>query len=207
MKRFVLFTLFFSLLALSVSAQSVNQSEVLRKINAAASTLKTMQCDFVQTKYLKMLNDKMVSKGHMYYQQSDKLRWEYTSPYTYTFILNGQKVLLNKGKRSDVIDVNQSKVFKEIARLMMNTVTGKSLSSGKDFKVSITQTQGEWVATLLPQRSNMKQMFQKILLHFNKAQSIVSSVELIEKKGDRTVIQLRNVQKNKTISAHTFAIQ
>lgn len=208
MKRLILLTIALTLLAVGrMGAQSVNQQEVLRKINATASALKSMQCDFVQTKHIKLLNDKMVSKGRMYYQQSDKLRWEYTSPYTYTFVLNGQKVMLNKGQRSDVIDVNQSKVFKEIARLMMNTVTGKSLASGKDFKVSISQTQSEWVATLIPQRSNMKQMFQKILLHFNRAQAIVSTVELIEKKGDRTVIQLRNVQKNKTINAHVFTIQ
>lgn len=206
-RRNILLTLLLCLLtALPAMAQSVNQTEVLRKINATASALKTMQCDFVQTKYLKMLNDKLVSKGRMYYQQSDKLRWEYTSPYAYTFVLNGQKVKLTKGQRSDVIDVNQSKVFREIARIMMNTVTGKSLASGKDFRVSITQTQGEWVATLLPQRKEMKQMFQKIVLHFSKSAAMVSTVELIEKKGDRTVIQLKNVQKNKAVNAKLFAV-
>lgn len=208
MKRTVLLTVILALLALChTEAQSVNQQEVLRKINAAASALKTMQCDFVQTKYLKLLNDKMVSHGKMYYQQSDKLRWEYTSPYVYTFVLNGQKVMLNKGQRSDVIDVNQSKVFREVAGIMMNTVTGKSLANGKDFKVSVAQTQGEWVATLLPQRREMKQMFQRIVLHFSKAASMVSTVELVEKKGDRTVIQLKNAQKNKAVNEKLFAVR
>lgn len=187
-------------------AQSGADAKVIMQINAVASRMKTMQCDFVQTKHMKMLNDKMVSRGKMYYQQSDKLRWEYISPYTYTFVLNGSKVLLGKGKRSDVINVNQSKFFKEIARIMMNSVIGKCLTDKKDFRTSIATAQGEWIATLVPQRKEMKQMFQKIVLHFNKQRMMVSTVELVEKKGDRTVIQLTNVKTNSQINAKVFSV-
>ncbi len=192
---------------MTVSAQQkVDEAKVKQQINAVASGMKTMQCDFVQTKYLKMLNDKMVSKGKMYYQQTNKLRWEYISPYTYTFVLNGSSVLLSKGNRNDVINVNQSKFFKEIARIMMNSVVGKSLVDSKDFKVSLTGSSTEYVATLIPQQKQMKQMFQKIVLHFNRQKSTVSMVELIEKKGDKTVIELKNVKVNTAVNAKVFDI-
>lgn len=187
-------------------SQSTADAKIKQQINAVSSKMQTMQCDFVQTKYMKLLNDKMVSQGKMYYQQSDKLRWEYTSPYTYTFVLNGSKVMLNKGKRSDVINVNQSKFFKEIARIMMNSVVGKCLTDEKDFKVSISSTATQWVATLVPQRKDMKQMFQKIVLYFSRSAKMVSTVELIEKKGDRTVIQLKNVKTNSPINAKVFSV-
>ena len=87
-------------IASAFAQQKVDAAKVKQQIAAVAANMKTMQCDFVQTKYLKMLNDKMVSRGKMYYQQSNKLRWEYTSPYTYTFVLNGNNVRINKGKRS-----------------------------------------------------------------------------------------------------------
>lgn len=188
------------------TAQTVNETKVMQQINAVASAMKTMQCDFVQTKYIKMLNDKMVSRGKMYYQQSDKLRWEYTSPYTYAFVLNGSKVLISKGNRSDVINVNQSKFFKEIARIMMNSVVGKCLTEKKDFKTSISGTSTEYVATLYPQQKQMQQMFQKIILHFNRQKSTVSKVELIEKKGDRTVIELQNVKTNAPVNGKVFTV-
>ncbi len=188
------------------TAQTVNETKVMQQINAVASAMKTMQCDFVQTKYIKMLNDKMVSRGKMYYQQSDKLRWEYTSPYTYAFVLNGSKVLISKGNRSDVINVNQSKFFKEIARIMMNSVVGKCLTEKKDFKTSIYGTSTEYVATLYPQQKQMQQMFQKIILHFNRQKSTVSKVELIEKKGDRTVIELQNVKTNAPVNGKVFTV-
>ncbi len=188
------------------TAQTVNETKVMQQINAVASAMKTMQCDFVQTKYIKMLNDKMVSRGKMYYQQSDKLRWEYTSPYTYAFVLNGSKVLISKGNRSDIINVNQSKFFKEIARIMMNSVVGKCLTEKKDFKTSISGTSTEYVATLYPQQKQMQQMFQKIILHFNRQKSTVSKVELIEKKGDRTVIELQNVKTNAPVNGKVFTV-
>lgn len=206
MKRVLFFLMALCLCLLNLSAQKVNEAKVKQQINAVASKMKTMQCDFVQTKYLKMLNDKMVSRGKMYYRQSNKLRWEYTYPYTYTFVLNGSRVLISKGKRNDVINVNQSKFFKEIARIMMNSVVGKCLTDSKDFKVSLTGASAEYVATLYPQQKQMKQMFQKIILHFNKQNSTVSKVELIEKKGDRTIIELKNVKSNATINAKVFGI-
>ena len=52
----------------------------------------------------------------------------------------------------------------------------------------------------------MKQMFQKIILHFNKQKSTVFKVELIEKKGDRTIIELKNVKNNVPINAKVFGI-
>lgn len=206
MKRVLFFLMALCLCLLNLSAQKLNEAKVKQQINAVASKMKTMQCDFVQTKYLKMLNDKMVSRGKMYYQQSNKLRWEYTYPYTYTFVLNGSRVLISKGKRNDVINVNQSKFFKEIARIMMNSVVGKCLTDSKDFKVSLTGASAEYVATLYPQQKQMKQMFQKIILHFNKQNSTVSKVELIEKKGDRTIIELKNVKSNAPINAKVFGI-
>ena len=206
MKRVLFFLMALCLCLLNLSAQKVNEAKVKQQINAVASKMKTMQCDFVQTKYLKMLNDKMVSRGKMYYQQSNKLRWEYTYPYTYTFVLNGSRVLISKGKRNDVINVNQSKFFKEIARIMMNSVVGKCLTDSKDFKVSLTGASAEYVATLYPQQTQMKQMFQNIILHFNKQNSTVSKVELIEKKGDRTIIELKNVKSNAPINAKVFGI-
>ena len=208
MKKLIVLIMSLTLGFTSISAQrKVNDAKVIQQINAVATSMKSMQCDFVQTKYLKMLNDKMVSKGKMYYQQSNKLRWEYTSPYSYAFVLNGSKVLISKGKRNDVINVNQSKMFKEIARIMMNSVVGNCLTDKKDFKVSLAASGTDYIATLYPQQKQMKQMFQKIILHFNKAKSTVSKVELVEKKGDKTIIELKNVRVNGAVSPSVFLVK
>ena len=206
MKRYLLLLLV-CLSVVSLSAQTLNEAQIRQRVNQAAAAMKTMQCDFVQTKHLKMLNDVMVAQGKMYYQQHSKLRWEYTNPYAYTFVLNGDKVLLKNRQRNDVIDVNQNKMFREIASIMMSSVVGNCLSDDKTFKTTITTANGEWIATLVPKRKDMRQMFQKIVLHFNQQRAVVSCVEMVEKNGDKTVINLKNIRTNETINAAVFAVR
>lgn len=195
----------FMLMQLTCFAQG-NSQQIIDQINSATSKLSSMQCDFVQTKTVKILNEKLVSKGRMWYQQPNRLRWEYLTPYTYTFVFNGAKVSLKKNNRNDVIDVNRNRMFKEIASIMMNSVVGKCLTDKKSFRTTVRDTSAEWVATLVPLSKELKQMFTGIVLHFNKEKNVVVKVEMLEKNGDTTVIVLNNIIKNHKIDAKTFTV-
>lgn len=207
MKKIFLTTVMLCLTLINLSAQELSELNVKEKINAAAASLQTMQCDFEQTKELKMLHKELTVYGKMYYQMSDKLRWEYTKPYSYIFILNADKVLLKNQNRKDIIDVNQNKLFKGIAQIMMNSVVGNCLTDDKSFKTTIISTPKEWIATLLPLRKDMKQMFQKIIIHFNRQKTIVAAVELVEKNGDKTIITLKNIRQNEPIKESIFDLR
>lgn len=183
------------------------QEAVIAKINGIAASIKTMQCSFVQTKHLSLLKDVMVSKGKMYYEQGQRLRWEYTSPYTYVFVLNGNQVTLKSSQSKNEIDIQQNKVFQEIAHIMMSTVTGKCLSDAKSFKVSISAENNRWIASLMPLKKEMKQMFSTIRLSFNSVQPMIESVEMHEKNGDKTVIELKEIKTNIPIDEKVFMVR
>ena len=202
--RFLFIILSFLSIHTLVYGQKTEQ-EIIEKINSEAMKLASMQCEFVQTKKVVLLNDRMVSKGKMFYKQSNKLRWEYTTPYTYVFVLNGSKISFGKNQQ-DVIDVNQSRVFKEIASIMMNSVVGKCLSDKKSFKTTIKVSNSEYIATLIPRTKEIKRLFNTIILHFDKQQSFVVRVELIEKNGDVTTIDLKNIKKNNPVNDQVFSI-
>ncbi len=199
----IIVTLLF--VTLSTYAQG-DEAQMKKRIAEAAQALTSMQCDFVQTKQIKMLNDKLISQGRMCYSQKDKLRWEYLKPYQYVFIMNGDRVLLKNKEHSDVINIQQNKLFREIARVMMSSVMGSCLTDNRTFKVALQEKNGEWAATLIPQRKDMKQMFQRIVLHFDQRQATVCRVELLEKNGDMTTIDLKNIRKNETIALSQFTI-
>lgn len=201
-----LISIAFLLASLLALAQG-GEAQARQKIAAAAQAMQTLQCDFVQTKQLRMLNNKMVATGRMCYSRNDKLRWEYQKPYQYTFIMNGDRVLLRNRERSDIIDVRKNKLFREIARIMMSSVVGDCLNDDRTFKTTIATAGVEWVATLTPLRKDMRQMFQTIVLHFDQRQATVSRVELTEKNGDKTVIDLKNIRKNETIAPALFAVE
>lgn len=72
-----------------------------------------------------MLKSSVSSRGKMYYSKPNRLRWEYTSPYRYQFVMNGQTVTMRNARGTSRADVAQSKVFKEITRIMMSSVRGR----------------------------------------------------------------------------------
>lgn len=204
---FLCFTAGMSITRSQDRSQTPSQAEIIEAIDRSASMLRSLQCDFEQTKELSLLQDSMVSRGVMYYlQEGGKLHWEYQTPYCYTFILNGNRVMIRSGERTDVIETSENRMFREIARIMMNSLTGKCLSDTLDFEVQISMDTGLWIAELTPRRREMGQFFSRVILHFNPDRHLVSRVEMIEKNGDRTVIDLKNMKTNVNIDESVFAV-
>lgn len=207
MTKKIIFTLLLMLLSVTASfSQNYTQAQVRQRINSVAAHTNSMTCDFVQTKTLHMLKSKVVSCGNMYYCKPNKLRWEYTSPYHYIFILNGQTVWLKNSKGDSKINVAQSKMFKEITRIMMSSVLGTCVSNNRDFNVSLQGRGNSWYAVMTPKRNPMKQMFSQIVVYFDMAKSMVSSVKMVEKNDDATVITLKNIRTNTPVNAKVFSL-
>lgn len=205
----------FLVLLLCISAgisaqQTVSEAEskkMIEQIGTAAGKITALQCDFRQVKHLSLLKTEMVSRGKMYYKGGKLLRWEYVSPYAYTFILNNDKVMMKSGGKTDVVSVKSSRLFQEIARIMMNSITGKCLSDAEDFSVTMYATEGKWMASLQPKQKDLSQFFSRIQLSFDPKLQMVTTVELVEKGGDVTRITLNNVKKNVAISDGAFTVK
>ena len=186
-------------LLIASPAMAQDTKAARQHIVEAARGMKTMQCDFVQTKQTKLLADASVSKGRLSYRQPDWLCWEYTSPTAHTFQIDGQKVLMNDSRGSREVDIRRNRMYREMARLMTNIMSGQSLVGDQDFQVSLVPADDkktEWVATLVPRRKEVRRMFASIILRVTPARWLVRQVELVESKGDRTIIELKNIKIN-----------
>ena len=186
------------------SVPARQQAQMFQTINAAASKITSITSSFTQVKTISFLNDKVRSTGNLYFTNQQQLRWEYISPYQYTFIINGEKVHIKNGKRSQTIDVKSSQIFKSIARMMMNSITGRNLMDKRDYTSRRCLRGPEWVAIMTPRRSEIKNMFKCETLYFNEQHSMVSRVVMTEPSGDTTVITLSNVKINATIPEQIF---
>ena len=168
--------------------------------------MKGMQCDFVQTKRMKLLSKEMQSKGIMYFKRPNKLRWQYIAPYDYTFILNGDKVQIKSSKSTKNIDVQGNKMFRQITNIILNSVTGGSLKSSSDFTVEVYKKDNTYFAKLYPKKKELKQLYQVIEIYFDSALTMVNSVRMVEKTGDETRVNLINTKLNIAIDEKMFAV-
>lgn len=182
-------------LAGSVSAQDLKllSPDEARKaaaaINSANAGVKSLQADFLQVKEMTMVKERMVSSGKMYFQDGN-LRWEYVKPSRSVFVTNRDLMKSNK-------------MFKGIADMMVNSVSGINLDD-PSFQVTMFSPGKGYVAELVPQKREMKQMFKKIRLQFG-SDDRVRQIELEESQG-RTVITLSNVKYNVSLDPGLFKV-
>ena len=153
-----------------------------------------------QSKSMKLLSKEMKSEGVMYFKKPDKLRWQYMSPYDYTFILNGDKVGIKSQKSTKNIDVQGNKMFRQITNIILRSITGGGLKSSADFTVELYKTDKEYFAKLYPKKKELKQIYRLIEIHFNPQLTMVNMVKMEEKTGDVTIVKLTNIKPNATIN-------
>lgn len=182
------------------------KKEAIDHISASAGKIKSMRCSFTQTKNLSMLADKVTSSGVLLYSHPGRLRWEYKSPYKYLFIFNGEKVHIGSKSKKETIDVRKNKVYREVARIMMSTITGQVLSGSSDFICDISGTPASWIVTMTPKKKELKLIFKKIELTFNRNDSTVSGIKIYEKNGDTTDLKFSDISINPAINETVFAI-
>ena len=203
MKKYILLSL---LLAFSSSMFSQTklsleqQKQIIDRIDKAASGMKSMQCDFVQTKSMKLLKRDMQSKGVMYFKQPNLLRWQYTSPYDYIFIL----IDLTFDGMNKIVQKN--KMFRQITNIILKSITGGGLKSSTDFQVEIYNSSTGYFAKMYPKKKEVKQIYDVIEIYFNQELTMVSGVKMYEKTGDVTMVSLDNVRYNLSINEELFKI-
>lgn len=215
MLKRLIWILCFCLPLLSVGAQGLKRADaaqskaMIERINKTASGIRSIDCQFTQVKTLRFLDDEMTSEGRMLFMaDGGRLRWEYQRPYSYTFVLNGDKAYMRSGQgRQQTVNVSQSRLFQGIAEVMMNSVTGKGLTTSSDFACTMYTAGDEWVARLTPKGKAMKRLFREIRLHVGAQRQMVTKVEMTEQTGDTTVITLKDVKTNGQIDEKMFAAQ
>lgn len=203
MVRCCLFLVIAMASALGVTA---SDDDVVGILGSQASEIETMTCDFVQTKQMSLLADKLVSYGTMAYRRPGSLRWEYTRPYSYRFIFNGDKVFVGNDDRNSVIDAGSNRIFGQIARIMLNTVTGHIDELHRDFLVEVKGDGPVRVLSMTPKKRELKQLLRMVELTFDEETGVVTHIGLTEKNGDVTDIALSDIKKNRPIDEKIFGV-
>ena len=122
-------------------------------------------------------------------------------PRSVSLLDNAKAWTISSGK---VTDVSANKMFKGLGRMLIGCLEGKVVNDGKSFRIEISESQDHWAVKLLPQKNDVKQMWDSIVLHFVPSLNAVVKVEMNEKSGDATVVELKNMKVNCSIDDKEF---
>jgi outer membrane lipoprotein-sorting protein len=213
-KHFAILIVFIGLTTFSAHTQNTSFKPMgdtdakafTKKAAAASAKLTSLQCNFTQKKNISVLSEVITSKGKLLFKAENMLRWEYTSPYFYLFILNNDKVFLKNDNSSQQFDVKSNKLFKEISSLMVNGIRGDKLIDESKYQVQFFENSSQVMVKLFPKNKEMKSLISAIQLYFNKTTYLVNSLDMNEQSGDVTSIVFTDMVLNQQLSDEKFTV-
>ena len=184
----------------------------LKDINAfkadfaiASQKTTSIKSDFVQEKNLSLLADKIVSKGKFWFKKENMVRMEYTRPFQYLMIINGQNIYVKDSQKENKISSKSNKLFQQINKIIIDCVKGEALESG-DFNARVFEGKESYLVELSPVNKNLQTLFKNINVIAEKKNYEVTGIEMHEPSGDNTIIHFNNRQLNTTIPDALFAV-
>lgn len=214
MMKYRIVMLVVSLLAISFSmraqkagfAAMANTGALQQALAKNAQVTQSISSDFNQVKNMKMLNDKVSSKGKFYYKQSDKVRIEYTSPFSYLLVMNSGMIAVKENGKVSKINTRNSLTMQSVNKIMMDCMRG-TVFNNKDFSVKAYASSAQYLLTLTPVSSAVKGLFKNIDVYINKSDNQVAKLIMTENGGDNTVMTFTNRKLNSNLADALFSVR
>jgi outer membrane lipoprotein-sorting protein len=185
--------------------RSVTDLATFKKQFAVESAkVSSIESSFSQEKVLTALTERITSTGKFWFKRSNKVRIEYIKPYTYTMIMNGDKMLLRDDQKENLVNVRSNKLFQQINQIMIDCVQGTVLDS-KDFNVRVFEDDRTYLLEMIPTSRSLREFFSTIVLKVGKKDFTAASIEMNEKSGDSTTIFFKDKKLNTQFSDAVFA--
>lgn len=203
----------FLLLSFTISAQvpagykPVKDTAAFKQqMQAQSKLVNTIESDFTQEKYLSVMSEKIITKGHFLFKKVNMLRWEYTDPLKYLIAINKDKMFIKDNGKVSKYDINSNKMFKSINEMMVNTVQGNLLNN-KDYKAKYYENENFYLLELSPLQKGAKDFLKVIQLYIDKKDYAVVKVKMIEPSDDYTMIDFSNRKTNQPIGDEKFIVK
>jgi outer membrane lipoprotein-sorting protein len=178
-----------------------------RSLTETTQATNTLESKFIQEKNLSVISEQIITRGKFYFKKENKLRWEYTDPFSYLIIMNGDKVLIKDEKKENRFDAASNKVFAEINSIMVGSIRGTILNENKKFKIDFLESTGFNLVKLSPLSQQLKGYISEIRIFFNKMNYSVSRIEIAEPSGDFTKIEFTGLKINTPVSDENFSVR
>jgi outer membrane lipoprotein carrier protein len=194
------------LVSLDSSAQSFTKvsdpSLCKKKINTHIKSTSSIIANFSEENYSSMFNSVKTAKGILIYKQTDKIRWEHTSPKKQLILIDGTNVRLKENGK-EINNATTKRVVKKVQSLMIQLFNGKFLNE-KEFNISYYENKSYYKLILKPKNSRMSKYISQIEMIFDKKILSMHQLILKETEEDKIVYTFSSVKFNQSVSDSNF---
>ncbi len=176
---------------------------VLQKLRAQATAIESISSEFSQENRLSVFEETIVSSGRFLFRKPDKLRWEYLSPITEGFALEGDRGVRWTETTRTAFSLRNDPLMNVVARQLLAWATFDLAWLSAEFDITL-ETVSPVILKLIPKRPDTALVLKHLFIEFSISTDTVQRVELHEQGGDLTRFLFKNAQVNTPLDDGLF---
>lgn len=198
-------SLFVAILLIGIFAYAYANNQ-LDKYLEKYDNIKTFSADFIQKKYLSIMNGEQISNGYIrFIKDGKRMIFSVEKPYAYKFILKDNILIkyypdLDEKKVYNLENDVQMRVIFDNIFILMGMKHKEEIQAVYDIVLKENNT-----LVLLPKNESFKEYVSRIVIKLNK-DYLASSIKIIEPSQDYTLIEFTDIQINKKINKNEFEL-
>lgn len=193
-----------------VAGQSLQKLEDVdgfhRRLREAAVGILSIECDFVQEKYLDVFAEKVLSEGKFCFRKENKILLSYSRPLNYLIVINGRKLKIVSDGKTNVVDLGSNKMMNGMNSLLSGCMTGDLEGLKEECRMEYSEDERHYVVHITPREEGVKAYLAGMDIWFDKKDMAVVKLRLSENASDYTEYRFSDRRFNTLNSDEKFII-
>lgn len=169
----------------------------LDQLQAQLRATPIVRGQFVQQKFLRSLPQPLTSRGDFTLAQGKGLLWKLTSPFAQDLRITPQGIA-KRDEQGHWQALPQQMGASRETDIFLAVLAGDTHGLKENFDITLTGDAQSWTMAMKPSSALLSQIFDAIVI---QGDALVRRIELREVQGDRTVLELQNVQPATQLTA------
>lgn len=173
--------------------------DALDRITKARAKIKTLQAPFDQKRVIGLLASEVESKGKLTLVRPDRLRWDLYPPDDVTYWIGPEGLAMRNKDGVTKIGKASSNKFAAVLGDLMIMLGGDMKKLKKRYAIAVKKDGDKLELTATPTAKEVKKHIAKLKLFTDADASVLRTVEIHEKSGDKSIIVFGAYTKNAAV--------
>lgn len=183
-------------------------ARVLESFDAAQKGTSTIVAKFTEEKHLKLLTRPVVSRGELYFNRPNQVRWEYLEPDRKVFVVTEDRYLAYYPalKRAEEVPIKKF-IGKRLFRFIGLGQSIDELGKQYDFRLEPkSDLEGTHLLVLTPRKKRMRERMAEMKIWVDETTFLPRRLQYREIDGDSTLLEFHDVRANVEVAATQFRL-
>ena len=181
---------------------------ILQAFDRAQRETSTLIAGFTERKDLRLLARPVLSRGELYYNRPNQVRWEYLEPDRKVFVITEDRYLAYYPalKRAEEVPIKKF-VGKRLFRFIGLGQSIEELGKYYEFQLSAQNPiKDTHLLVLVPRKKKLRVRVAEMKIWVDGATHLPRQLQYVEADGDSTLLTFRDVRSNVEVAAARFRL-